>query len=225
MTHRVPSPTDFANNPMAFAKIFWPDVRFYPKQEEIIRSVVEDDETVVTAGNMLGKDFVAGFIVVCFFLTRHPCRIVTTSAKDQHLEVLWGEVGRFIQTARYPLDVKRGGNLIVHHHNIRKVVNGDLCRLSYIKGMVASQDSMAAMQGHHIANTGDGIPRTLFVCDEASSVTDEYYTMANSWMDRALIFGNPWQCNNFFYKAVKGNLETGDPGGTIYKDTDYGLLP
>lgn len=31
MTHRVPSPADFANNPMAFAKMFWPDVRFYPK--------------------------------------------------------------------------------------------------------------------------------------------------------------------------------------------------
>ncbi len=223
-TCRVPSPMDFASNPMAFARIFWPDVRFYPKQEEIIHSIVENVETVVPAGNMLGKDFVAGFLTLFFFLTRHPCRVVTTSAKEKHLVVLWGEINQFIQTARYPLDMKKGGNLLVQSLSIRKIVRGELDSLSYIMGMVASNDSIASMQGHHIADIGDGIPRTFFLCDEASSVMNEIFTMARTWRNRSFIFGNPWDCNNLFYWAVMGNLATGDPGGDIPRADGNGFL-
>lgn len=192
----------------------WPHVRFYDRQVDVIRSVVADDMTVVPAGNMLGKDFVAGFIVVWYFLSRSPCRIVTTSAKDDHLRVLWGEIKRFIQSAKHPLTADRGGPLIVNHREIRRRLRDDTeCPLSYIKGMVAGTDSIASMQGHHVANVGDGIPRTLFVADEASSVPDEYWTMARTWAKRALIIGNTWPCANFFYKSVEGDPVLGDPGG------------
>ncbi len=211
-------------DPMKFAMLLWPDVTFYPKQKEIIYSVVENVETVVPAGNMLGKDFVAGFLVLYFFLSRHPCRIVTTSAKEKHLMVLWGEIGRFIQTAKYPLEIRKGGNLLVQSFSIRKLVGGDLCPLSYLVGLVAAQDSIASMQGHHIAETGDGVPRTFFVCDESSSVLDEIYQKARTWRNRAFIFGNPWDCDNFFFKAVMGNLATGDPGGDIPRENGNGFL-
>ncbi len=210
-------------DPIALKNLLWPQVQFYRQQREIIYSVRDDDETVVVAGNMLGKDFVAGFICLWFFLTRHPCRIVTTSAKDQHLSVLWGEIGQFVHTSRHPL-VYPDGPLVVNHQDIRKVVDGDRCPKSYLRGMVASSDSIAAMQGHHIANVGDGIPRTLFVADECSSVPDEYYTMASTWMNRALLFGNPWPCTNFFYRSVKGNPATNDPGGDILREGKPGYL-
>ena len=42
-------------DPIEFAKLLWPDIYFYPKQREIIRSVQEVDETFVPAGNMLGN--------------------------------------------------------------------------------------------------------------------------------------------------------------------------
>lgn len=200
-------------DPIAFARALWPDVYFYDKQQEIIYSVLNNDETVVPAGNMLGKDFVAGFTVLWFFLTRQPCRIVTTSAKDDHLRVLWGEIGRFIQTSAHPLDSRKGGPLIINHQDIRKVVGGERCPISYIKGMVASEDTIAAMQGHHVAKTGDKIPRTLFVSDESSSVPDQYMTMARTWCNRALVLGNTWPCSNFFYQAVKGKPGTDDLGG------------
>ena len=62
-------------DPLAFKELFWPDVYFYDKQREIIYSVCENDETVVPAGNMLGKDFVAGFIILYFFkIGRASCR-------------------------------------------------------------------------------------------------------------------------------------------------------
>jgi hypothetical protein len=161
------------------------------------------------------KDFVAAFICLWFFLTRHPCRIVTTSAKDDHLRVLWGEIGNFIQTARFPLTTDRGGPLVVTHHEIRKVVRGELCKLSYLRGMVAGPESLAAMGGHHIAQRGDGIPRTLFVADEASSVSDDYWMMAKPWANRTLVLGNAWECSNFFKAAFKGRPGTNDKGGDI----------
>lgn len=186
---------------------------------------------------MLGKDYTASYVIPWFLLTRHPVRIVTTSAKDDHLRVLWGELGERLRTSALGLTVERGGILQVNHQDIRKLVrpdwsrgtpweggegvmeppdrerggrrtrNGSLvgsrsgfastgklvrCPLSYCVGMVASKDSIASMQGHHIANTGDGIPRTLFIADECSSVPNSYYKMASTWANRILAIGNTW---------------------------------
>ena len=202
-------------DPIEFGRYYWPHVKFYRQQREIIYSVRDNIETFVVAGNMLGKDYVAGFLVLWFFMTRHPCRIVTTSAKEDHLRVLWGEVGKFIDTAVRPLTVEQGGSLIVNHQEIRKVVNGEKCKISYVIGRVASQDKIAAMQGHHVAQTGDGVPRTFFVADECSSVPQAYYVTARTWANRMFLFGNPWECNNFFKFAVKGEPGTKDKGGDI----------
>jgi hypothetical protein len=232
---------ELRDDPIKFAKALWPSVEFYREQRQLIYSVRDNDETFVAAGNMLGKDFAAGFILLWFFLTRHPVRIVTTSAKDDHLRVLWGEVGRFIQSSRYPLDSRQGGPLIVRHQELKKFVplssladgpivdiTGDgkgsvrRCPISYAIGLVANQDSIAAMQGHHVAVTGDGIPRTLFMSDESSSVADEYYSKAKTWSQRAYIFGNTWPCTNFFYRAIEGDPATGQPGGDIPRPVPKG---
>lgn len=148
-------------------------------------------------------------------MTRHPCRIITTSAKDDHLRVLWGEINNAIQSARFPLTKDKGGPLIVNHQEIRRLVKGERCPVSYVKGMVASSDTIAAMQGHHVADIGDGLWRTLFVADEASSVPDEYYRMARTWANRILVIGNTWPCDNFFKWAIKGKPGTEDKGGDI----------
>jgi hypothetical protein len=204
-------------DPLAFKDLLWPGVYFYSRQREAIYSFVENDVTTVPAGNMLGKDFVAGFLVLYFFMTRRPCRIVTTSAKDDHLRVLWGEIGNFVQTAAYPLLQKDGGPLILNHQDMRWVLpDGTRCPKSYAIGMVAGPDSMAAMQGHHVAATGDGVPRTAFFCDEASSVDDEYWRMARTWCNRAFIFGNPWPCDNFFHRHVEEDGDVPRPRGEGY---------
>ncbi len=194
-------------DPLKFAKFFWPDIEFYDKQREILYSVRDNDETVCVAGNMLGKDFIAGFIVLHFFLTRNPCRVVTTSVDNTQLEgVLWGEIRRFIQSSSVPLTCNRGGPLIVNHLHLRKQYAGKVCGLSYVLGRVAAQGE--GMLGHHVADVGDGIPRTLFVADEASGVDDISYERADTWANRKLIIGNPYQCSNFFYKGIKaGDVE------------------
>lgn len=212
-------------DPLKWQKLMWPDVHFYDRQREIIYSVVNNDETVATAGNMLGKDFVAGFIALFFFCTRHPCRVITTSVKDDHLRVLWGEIMNFVDTAKYPLRSTKGGDLICNHHELKKLIRNrdgtkSECPRSYMRGMVAAEG--AALQGHHIPKTGDGIPRTLFMVDEASGVDNSYKKMADTWANREFIFGNPWECENFFKYAVLGDPTGEDRGGDIPRDGEDG---
>lgn len=181
-------------DPLRFADELWPHVAFYREQRAIIYSVVNNDETFVPAGNMLGKDFVAAFVALWFFLAHREARVITTSVKDDHLRVLWGEIGRFLQTARYPLDAQRGGPLVVGHRDIRKVLNGKECKISYLRGMVSERGE--GMAGHHAADT-------LLVIDEASGVSDVVYTQGDTWAKRKLVIGNPNDCQNFFRKFVQ----------------------
>lgn len=201
-------------DPVKFVRTFWPDIVLYREQEDILYSLRDNDETYVPAGNMLGKDFITGLAVLWFFVSRHPVRVVTTSADHSQLEaVLWGEIRRFLRTATIPLDAHKGGVVIANHLHLRKQVNGKVCGLSYCIGRVAAKGE--GLLGHHIAHTGDGIPRTLFVADEASGVDDEAHQRATTWARRMLVIGNPYPCENFFKHAVKGRPGTDDRGGDI----------
>lgn len=203
-------------DPLKFAAYFWPGLEFYHKQREIIYSVVYNRETIVHAGNKLGKDFVAGFIALWFFLSRHPCRIVTTSADYSQLEsVLWGEIRRFIQTAKYPLSSDKGGPIVCNHLHLKKMIKGQECATSYVIGRTAAKGE--GMLGHHanfpvccgIQTPMDGTPRTLFLGDESSGLDDVSIERATTWADRMLLIGNPFPCNNYFYRAIKsGNIES-----------------
>lgn len=206
------------NTPQDIQRMCWPHRRFYDKQWEIVNSVKENKETYVVAGNQLGKDYVAAFIVLSFFLrpqvyfpieyvreverTRiqgvinpHFVRIITTSVADRHLRVLWDEMGDFIDNSRFPLDSTKGGPFKRNFQDIRKVVSGVLDPKSYLTGQVAAKESK--MAGHHA-------PYTLIVMDEASGVQDETYTQSQGWAKRVLAFGNPFECQNFYRKAVDG---------------------
>lgn len=187
-----------AIDPLEFASVCWPDVKFYNKQKEIIYSVEHNFETFVPAGNMLGKDFVSGYIALSYFLRYPVCRVVTTSVKDDHLRVLWGEIDRFIKTCKYPLDWKKGkGPLLMNHRDIRKMDINKKERdpISYLRGMVSEKGE--GLAGHHAEFT-------LAILDEASGIDDIVYTQVGTWAKRILVIGNPNPCQNFFYKAVKG---------------------
>lgn len=189
----------YAADPLGFAAAYWPQVRFYDRQQEIIESVRDNDETVVVAAHQLGKDYTAGFICLWAFLCHPESRVVTTSVKADHMRVLWGELGRFLQTAKIPLTVDEGGPLIVNHWDIRKFVGGKECKISYLRGMVSEKGE--GLAGHHAAYT-------LLVVDEASGIDDLVYDRADTWAKRRLIFGNPYHCENYFRRAVKaGDLE------------------
>jgi len=185
----------FANDPLGLAASHWPGVRFYDKQVEILESVRDNDETFVTSAHQLGKDFVCSFAGLHFFLTRHPVRVVITSVRDDHMRVFFGELGRFIDTCKYPLSHKKGGPLIINHREIKKIVNGEVCKISYLIGTVSEKGE--GMAGHHAAHT-------LFIADEASGIEDMVFERAATWAKRSLVFGNPYGNSGFFFRAVKG---------------------
>jgi hypothetical protein len=63
------------------------------------------------------------------------------------------------------------------------------------------------MLGHHVADIGDGVPRTLFCSDESSGVEDVNWNRADTWAKRKLAIGNPYTPKggtNFFKRAVEG---------------------
>lgn len=194
-------------DPLALKELLWPKAQFYDKQRQMIYSVEDDDETYVVAGNQLGKDFTAGFIVLSFMLRRlclGNVKVVTTSVKADHLDVLWGEIDRWIRTSAQPLTADKGGPLVYLHQEIRPVVGGAEEKDSYIKGQVSKKGE--GMAGHHAAST-------LLVVDEASGVDDVVYSMAQGWAKRMLVFGNPNPApqTQFFHKGVKaGNLLASD---------------
>lgn len=209
---------------LAIGRLYWPGVKFYREQRQMIESVCFDNETVLVAGNDLGKDFGAAFVCTTFFLWPqlyfpaqyvaeiermrapgipdylvHTRRIVTTSVKERHLKVLWGEIGRFVATAAHPLLESRGGPLSVNSLEIRLKQEAEVkTPMNYLLGQVAGKEE--SMAGHHAAYT-------LFVGDEASGLSNSIYEQAQGWAKRMLIFGNPNNTRNFFYEAVKtGNI-------------------
>lgn len=196
-------------DPIKLGKVVWPHVDFYEKQREIIYSVRDNAETFVPAGNELGKDFVAGFIALGAFmfpnvflrspeegwLDTNEVRILTTSVKDSHLKVLWGEIGRFIQQANIAMKIEEGGQLVVLQRDIYKVnKKGVRDEISYLHGGVSQKGE--GMAGHHA-------PHTLLIIDEASGVEDVVFTQGQTWAGRILVIGNPNPTQNFFFQNVK----------------------
>lgn len=206
---------------IGLARLYWPGIRFYPKQLEMIHSVQRVKETVVVAGNQLGKDFTAGFITLAFFLWPqfffpeeyvdevearrkpgmpdylvHTRRVVTTSVREKHLDVLWGEIGKYLTLSEMPLLESRGGPLVVNALDVRFREEREVKKpFNYLIGCVAGETG-EGLAGHHAAYN-------LFVADEASGLSDTCHTMAQGWARRFLEFGNPHHCENFFRKAVK----------------------
>lgn len=183
-------------DPLKLIEILWPGIRLYDKQVEILYSLNENDETVVPAGNMLGKDFIAALAILIFFLSRYQARVVASSVdQDQLSKVLWGEMANFIQSAAHPLPLK------VNFLNITKEIDGVVVPKTYIVGRVAKTPE--GLLGHHLDKLPGNVPTTLAVFDEASSIKDVMKEKTDTWAHRTLVIGNPYPCNNFFKQASK----------------------
>ena len=177
----------------------WPQVELYDKQCEVVEATLTCKETYVTAGNQLGKDFLAGFLALgCFALCRQrgiTCRILTTSVAEHHLKVLWGEIGRFWSTSRVPLAAKDGGDYEINYQEIRrKEEQASKNPINYLVGRVSAKGE--GLAGHHAEFS-------LLIGDEASGLDDEVYKMAQGWAKHMLFIGNPNPTDNFFKRAVK----------------------
>lgn len=192
-------------DPIKFVSLCWPDAKLYDKQREIMCSVRDNDETVVPAGNQLGKDWISALIVLWFFCSRRPARVVTTSVKgDQLDDVLWGEIRNFIKTSKYPLPIK------YNHMHIRQVYkDGSFVPRSEIVGQVVNKGE--SLLGRHLPLGPGNTPSTLVVFDEASGISDEVFNSTDTWAHRRLLIGNCYDTTNHFYRASEeGDLWSED---------------
>ena len=211
-------PWHVLRDPIKLGRVLWPNIKFYNREEELIRSVWINDKTICVAGNKLGKDFTSSFIVLTFFLTRGECRIVTTSVDETQLQgVLWGEMRKLIRESVIPLDAKLGGPLIINHLHLKKAYTSGPYKgmedgVSYCIGRVAKKGE--GFLGHHIAQTKANEPQTLFVADEASGVDDGHLDKVETWAHRQLYIGNPYECSNAFFRES----EAGDVVDPDYAD-------
>lgn len=189
---------DMVKNPFKFLKVGWPMFKIYDKQKEIIDSVIENDETIVPAGNQLGKDFITAFIVIWFFSSRYPCKIMTIAPGQSQLEtVLWGEIRRFMSLSKIPLPIK------YNHLDCKFILkDGEIEPQARLLGMATNKAEN--VQGQHLQRGPNGEPRTMAVFDEASGIADQFYDGVDAWSHRRLIIGNPLPCTNFFFQGVKG---------------------
>lgn len=201
------------SDPVKTCKAWWPQYTLYQQQREILYSLRDNYETIVPAGNGLGKDFIAGMSILWFFCSRRPSRIVTTSVDSPQLEdVLWGNIRKFAGECSVQLPIK---------------IRGDMKMFQLMKGVAEVPETECVgrvaqkgegMLGKHAARTIYGQPTTLLVVDEASGVADEGYDKASTWAHRKLVIGNPYDCNNFFYRGVmEGDRPTTRPGSGFEK--------
>ena len=200
-------------DPLQMIRTFWPGITLYREQKEILYSVEENPETVVPAANQLGKDFIAGLIVLIFFLRRKSARVVTTSVDFPQLEkVLWGEMKQFISSAEY-LGKRVKLPLKVNHMEIKRINGGVVDPKGYIIGRTAADQ--AGLQGHHLARGENGEPTTLAVYDEASGISPPMFQATAAWRHSCLIIGNCFPCRNYFYQSSKEGDLFGDDGRLI----------
>lgn len=207
-------------DPLSFQKMFWPGVRFYEQERQVVMSVKENLETLVTAGNKLGKDYTAAYVALSFFIRPqmyfdadyvahieslkgpsnrfpHTRRVVTTSVAADHLRVLWAEIGGYITNCSMPLLHDKGGPLSMNFMEIRFAHERLEVKTppNYLVGLVAETPEKLA--GHHAAYT-------LLIGDEASGLSDKMLEQTEGWAKRFLLFGNPNFCENRFRRGVDG---------------------
>lgn len=180
-------------DPIHFIETQWPQYRLYGKQWEIVQSFEYNSITVVPSGNKMGKDFIASLCGLSMFQRYQECRGITTSIRDDHLRVLFGEMDRHIDQCRFPMRYPQG-NLKIKHRDVRKIVKGKQCPISYIRGLVSEKPEGFA--GHHAK-------WTFAIIDEASGIDDSVLDQILTWAQRVLIIGNPLPTTNFFFRMVK----------------------
>jgi phage terminase large subunit len=167
----------WASDPVRFAREILGVTTLWSRQEEILRSLVENRETSVPSGHGTGKDFTASIAVLWWLLCEPDSIAITTAHKALQVEkILWGEIRARAQKARVPL----GDGLAP------SAPSWSIGPKWYAIGLTASDpNGFAGFHGR----------RVLLVRDEAAGIAPPIWDAAESCAsgdgDRILNIGNP----------------------------------
>ena len=161
-----------------------------PDQEAVVASVRDHRRTLVTAGNSVGKTFLAARLALWFLFTHPGAKVVTTAPTwPQVANLLWRELRFGYFHSRMPL----GGQL----NKTDLLIDENW----YAVGI--STDDATRFQGYH----GE---RVMVIFDEATGVGGHIWEAADGIAvgprDRMLAIGNPTDPTSRFKAAEDSGL-------------------
>lgn len=188
------------SNPREFLKDNWPDLILWDKLDEIIDAFYKYQKIVVPAGHGVGKDWLLARLVLAFLYSYYPAKVITTAPTWTQVEsILWGEIRKAHDTARYEL----GGRLL----NTDLKIEADWFAIGFsTRGRKAGgegQFGASKFQGFHSENL-------LVVLDEAPGIEHEIWVAVQSLVtgknNRIVAVGNPTSPSGDFFDACKSPL-------------------
>ena len=164
-----------------------------PWQRELLTEVGKGTRKISTrAGHGVGKSAAASWVIIWFFLTKHPCKIVLTAPTSSQLfDALFSEVKSWVKKLPEALQV------------LLEVTSDRVVLLSapqdaFISCRTARAETPEAMAGVHSDNV-------LLVADEASGIPEKVFEAAAGSMssDNALtlLLGNPVRTSGTFFES------------------------
>jgi hypothetical protein len=159
----------------------------WTRQREIILAVANHSRVAVRSGHKIGKSSAVSILALWWVLTRPRARVVITAPSHRQVEgVLWKEITRLYNRARYPI----GGNLHMKPESGLQFKDGR----EVIGFSTVEPERMAGFSG----------PNMLFIVDEASGVEDPIWDALSGNMAggaRVISISNPTRTSGEFYEA------------------------
>jgi len=167
--------------------------QMWEKQRMILESIRDHDETVVASCHGAGKSWTAAVSVLWFLFTHRHSIVITTAPGNRQVKgILWKEIRRLHQQARFPL----GGRVI------QQEIKVDTDWFAW--GFTASDHDPDKFQGFHSSSGW-----VLVVVDESSGVSNPIFEaidgVLSSEYSRLLLIGNPTNPMGRFAKSFVKN--------------------
>lgn len=178
------------NDPIALSKKLF-NSTLWDKQEEIVRSVWENERTAVRSCNSGGKSRVAAEIALLYLLSFRPSRVITTAPTFLQVEeILWKEIASLYRSSAFP-------------------IGGQLNRTSLELGTIKNKPWDASGVSTNEVNRFQGFKSAhlLVILDEALGVAPEIWeAMEGLVPHRILVIGNPLDGVGDFYNCFSSPL-------------------
>ena len=164
--------------------------KFWSKQSDVLRSLVDNKRTTVRAAESVGKSYVASDAVLWFLATHSPSTVITTAPSFRQVEsILWRYIANGYAQCRIPFGGKLTGTKL------------DVADNWFAIGISTNQPER--FQGFH----NEAI---LLIVDEASGVSEEVFSAIEnplaSGHARLLLIGNPTQQSGSFYNSFASEI-------------------
>lgn len=169
-----------------------------PWQAQALTDVRDSPRTAIASCNGAGKSTFLAWLLLWFLLTRFPTKVVATAGSANQLsDVLWAEVGAWIQKLRNPM-LRDALSWTSYRVELLGAPN------SFATARTSRREQPDALQGHHS-------PNMLFLLDEASGIPDQIFEVGEGSMStegaKTVMTGNPLRRQGYFFDAFHRNRE------------------